>query len=462
MFILFLFLCTFILLLAIFSARGTILDISSLKNNPWAIFWYIQIFIVLLPVIIISALGIEKIQEISPSLLVGAEPGTEIKVSFIVLGTLILYILFFTFCLRFAGLKKLPDEITFIKSHERLIFQYAVGLTIVGTMVLTVFTALGLRHAFLSSMLASEALLDVRLYNTYKTSVPHQIQPVLFWISYLLSALAGFLYRTGRKKTGIFFLPLALLFASAPGDKAPNLYSILIWILAARIKIPHTIFSPKSVFAGVGGLIFVTSMIFLLFFRQYPDANLSDFFLYLLTRIGVGQLNGTYITFGLSNAGLPPGDYFWSLIPGASFLNKEYVNYQKVLMILSGYDFEEMGVINTYFIAEAFAIGGYTLLWLSPFIVGLTSVIIIKLLRRLLAFLICEPVAPQLSLMLFLISHDITGGFNAFPFLKGFLVLGGLLFLIFLPITLVRILVSLLLKSISSSHPPHIQPPKVR
>jgi len=425
---------------ALVAMRGTILDITRFRENPWPIFWYIQLLLVLVPVIVVSVVGIEGIWTTGARVLLGAIPGTEIEIAFMTIGTLFLYIVSLAFFLRIVGLKALQDEIIFIKDCKRVIFQCAWGLIFVGTFILVIFEVFGFRHAFITSWLSSERLLEVRLANVYKSSVPSQIIPVFFWISCFLSMFGGFVFRLKQKKHGILFGLYSLFLVSAPGDKAPVIIVILLWLIAARIRIPRVIYSFKIVVLGSVGLVFVGSLIYFLFRQQYPDAGFSEFILYVLSRLGVGQMNGTYATFGLAMSGnFPVGEYYWGLIPGANFFNREYVNYQKVLMMVTeGYDFTEMGVANSYFIAEAFAIGGYPLVWLSPIIVALASVVGIMVFRKMLAFLLWRPLAPQLSLVLFLITHDITGGFNGFPLFKGLIAVSTILFFVLWPIKMWR------------------------
>ena len=434
------FLSGFTLTVALVAMRGTILDITRFRENPWPILWYIQLLVVLVPVTVVSVVGIEGIWATGARILLAAVRGSETEIALIVLGTLLLYISSLAIFLRTAGLKALSDEITFIKGHERIISQYAWGLMIVGTLVFAIFGVLGFRHAFIASWLGSERLLKVRLANTYEIGVPSQVIPVFFWIAYILSMLGGLYFRLQQRRDGILFGLYSLFLASAPGNKAPVIIATLLWIIAARIGIPKVIYSLKAVVSGGVGLVVVAGLIYWTFQRQYPDAVFSQFVLYVLSRLGVGQMNGTYSTFGLAMSGnLPIGEYYWALIPGASFLNREYVNYQKVLMMVTeGYGFTEMGVVNSYFIAEAFAIGGYPLVWLSPIIVALSSVVGIVCLRRMLGYLVWRPLAPQLSLVLFLVTHDITGGFNSFPLFKGLIVVGMMLFAALWPIKVWR------------------------
>jgi hypothetical protein len=427
-------LSAFIFVLAVILMRGTILDISKPKENPWPIIWYIQLLLVLLPTALFTLLGIEYISSHSP--MKGLVPGTETEIALTTIGTLLLYILALTFFLRVARLRRLTDELPFIQGGERYISRYAWALTIIGSLILATMVLLGFRHAFIYSLLGGERLLSIRLANVYQTGLAKHGIPVLFWISYLLSLLAGLLFRSGGKRAGSLFLIFALLLASAPGNKAPIVNSVLLWILASRVQLPRFLISGWSIVTAIGlGLLTVT-LIYNLFLTQYPEAEFDDFLVYLLGRLGLGQMYGVYCTFGLAfTSGLPPGDYYWALVPGASYLNEGYVNYQKMLMmVVQGYDFHQMGVINSYFIAEAFAMGGYTLMYLSPIIVAFSSAVGIKVLNKLFDQLVWPAIAPMLSLPLFLLTHDITGGFNGFPLFKGLFVLVVLLLISLWPL----------------------------
>ena len=416
--------------------KGTVLDITRPKQNPWPLLWYLQLLLVLVPVNVISALGIAGIWSTGARALMGAVPGTETEVALTVIGTLLLYILSLALMLRVVRLKELRDELIWIRGHEGDILWYAKTFILIGTSIFIVFTILGFRHAFIESWLTSRRLLEVRLMNNYHTSVPSQIIPILFWIGYLLSMLGGFTFRLKRRSQGFFILLYSLFLTSALGNKAPIVITILLWIISARMEIPKSWYSLRTIAFGGFSLIFVGGLIYALFLRQYPNAGFSEFILYVLSRLGIGQMNGTYITFGWAKTDeLPGGNYYWGLIPGASFLNKEYINYQKVIMMISeGYSYTEMGVVNSYFIAEAFAIGGYPLLWLSPIIVAVTSAIAMVILRKMFKFLLWKPIASQMSLVLFLLTHDITGGFNGFPLLKSTLLVASLLFFALSPI----------------------------
>jgi len=427
---------TIIIVVAIYVMKGTVLDITKPRENPWALLWYMQLVLVLVPMVTVTAVGIEQMQAFGTSVLNGAIPGTESIIASIVLGTITIYVLSLSLFLRFLRLRNLHDEIVYIKKQRSKAIYYGWSLTALAVAIFAVFYAMGFRHAFITSLLGTESLLRVRLHNAYDISLPAQIIPSLFWVGYLLSIFSGFVFRLKRRNTSALFFAVALFIVSAPGNKGPVVMAILLWFMAARVQMPRGIISIKSIFTTGVALLLLGIIIYGLFKWQYPNANMAEYPAYIINRIGIGQMAGTYVTYGFAYSGsFPEGDYYWALIPGASIINPAYINYQKVLMLISeGYEYNKIGVKNTYFISEAYAIGGWWLVWLSPIIVALSTAVGIKLYKILFRLFFFAAVAPQLAMIIYLVAHDITGGFNAFPLLKGVIVQGSILLILLFPI----------------------------
>ena len=71
------------------------------------------------------------------------------------------------------------------------------------------------------------------------------------------------------------------------------------------------------------------------------------------------------------------------------------------------------------FISEAYGIGGWSLLVLSPFIMGLSYVLGIKIMFIYMKLFFNRNIAVIFSLPMYITSSSITGGFSSFPFFKG-------------------------------------------
>jgi len=429
-------LCVVVFIFAILTMRGTVLDITRPKENPWSLFWYAQLLLVLIPIAVVSNVSIEELQETNSRVLNGAVPGTETEIAYTVLGTITLYTMALSLFLRMLGLRRLRDEIAYISGHYRVLLYYSSGLVILSFILLAIFNLFGFKHAFLAALSGTQSLLKTRLHNAYEAGMPSQLIPMLFWAGYVLSILGGMLFRLRYKMRGFLLLTIALFIASGPGNKAPVIIAILLWLAAARVIVPPKLASMRSFAIAAAGLFILTFLSYSLYKAQYPQANFLEFPSYLMLRLGVGQMAGTYVTLGLAHTGeLPQGEYYWALVPGASFVNPEYINYQKMLMIVSeGYSYKEIGVKNSYFISEACAIGGGVLLWLSPIIVAFSTALGILIFKMIFQVIFFRPISPQLAIVMYLLTHDITGGFAAFPLLKGIIVQGLLLAILFFPV----------------------------
>lgn len=397
--------------------RGTLLDVMHLRENPWIFLWYLSIALVLIPLIIVSITGIDNV-----AILFLARSGLEQPVAAVTVITLLIYILSLGFFLRVFGLRNrrltlapIPDE----SKISRLLFS----VSILGLLLIGVFYMLGYRHAFFHSFIENKSVLQIRLENKYNSHVPSQIASLLPFAGYVVAILSGYMGRYKIKKS-LLYLFVAVIFLSTPGDKAPPIKGIILWIFGSGKLLPKRWLSAKFLlFAVFVGLIAFAGIYFTLS-RQVSDLSIKLLINYLLNRLGVGQMAGMYETFALiAYFGLPEGDYFWHIVPGAKFF-VNYIDYQKLLMMISeGVDYTEMGVKNTYFVAEAYAIGGPFLAFLAPVIVGFSYALGIYLTIRFTGRLFGQSMAFRLGFPVYLLTHDITGGFSPFPLLKGVLLI---------------------------------------
>ncbi len=418
--------------IAYFILKGTVLDISCLRDNPWPVIWYLQLFFTLLPLVVVGYLGIENI-----SMLYIAKPGLETPVAVAVIMTLLLYIFFLAFFLRVFGLYR-RKVLCFTRSDfsdiSKRIAKFCNFLSIIGLLLLVAFYILGYQHAFLFSLIYDVPLLQVRLHNAYATNVPSQVRSILFLIGYLLAILSGYYGRYKITGSLLYFL-IALFILTSPGDKASFVFPFIFWLLAYGKPLPQSPFSRQALRFILFFVIAVLGLVYLVVNVQTGhNISIQEFCYYLLNRLGVGQMAGVYETAGLVKEGNSlVGDFYWHMIPFARFF-VDYVDYQKYLMMITeGYGFSEMGVKNTYFLAEAYAIGGTYLAIFSPVIVAFSTSFGLLLLIAMFKFFFgndLPSIAAPLSIALYLKTHDITGGFSSFPLLKGLLLiifqLGGL------------------------------------
>lgn len=223
-------------------------------------------------------------------------------------------------------------------------------------------------------------------------------------------------------------LSLAVIFISAwGGSKSPILSLLLIGVVvhmtANSIRI--TIYSFVKVVIGVLILLLLTHQIVL--FQYSHMENFTVFLDYFSQRVFVAQIIGVYEQFSIF---LQDDLYFLHGVPFASFFI-DYPIFQKDLMMVTEDrgDPSTIGIKNTFFIAEAYAMGGVWLLMLSPIIMGVNFSISFVVIYKVFNFLFPNnDYINKLVCSVFLFSYvDITGGFSDLMLFKLLIMLFGLL-----------------------------------
>lgn len=277
---------------------------------------------------------------------------------------------------------------------------------------------LGFQHAFITAIISGGDLLVVRLQNTYSSGLPSQLKQVINVAWWIVSIYVGFLvYKKHFVQSFIYGLA-GIFLASAPGDKAPVImFFMMVGFSFSSLRGLNL--SPRFVFKSV--FFYFPVLYFLLFgvvSLQIPDLDFEVFNIYLLNRLGVGQMSGVFETFSIPRLG---DDFFWHMIPGASFF-VSYIPYDKALMMATeGYGLTEMGVKNSFFISEAYGIGGIWLVFISPVIVGVSYSLGVFLLSNFLRYFFGDSISLVYAFPLYILSSALTGGFSSFPLFKGLL-----------------------------------------
>ncbi|WP_236042843.1 hypothetical protein [Marinobacter nauticus] len=248
--------------------------------------------------------------------------------------------------------------------------------------------ATGMSHAFIKSIFFSQDLMSVRLSNRYSSSTPgHVVMVIKFSYVFLCLLISFFRESFSGKLEKFFYFVLVVYAATLPGDKAP-IVQVLILIFVCYIVLRRV--SPvKILFVGGVSTLFVFLLVYILVTVQYPDISTEGFFWYLLNRLGVGQIQGVYEQFSLE---LRDWRYMLVEVP-FSGLFVDPPNYSKDLMLNTlgrDQEFSEVGVMNSFFIGQAYAIGGLPFVFVSPLLVAfnycLINFFVILFLVRLFGF----------------------------------------------------------------------------
>lgn len=293
----------------------------------------------------------------------------------------ILYALFmFVFVLGmlsktvFRNYLKIPREyVLVIEPVTQHRIKLVEILLIVLFLLQFLFIIAGMNHAFLSSLMFGGDLMHYRLSNSYSTSVPTVIMSYYdFTVKFYAIAL-GIAYSIMKKIRANFYLLFLLFSSSFMGAKDPIISNLILFFLAYTSVNHFKIIKSLIIFS------FSSSVLaFLLYFvvkTQFPHLDFYGFFNFLFLRLGTGQIQGVYEQFSLQIKGL---EYIWHTIPFANFF-MDYPRFNKDLMMSTfGQNLlkNETGVMNSFYIGEAFAIGGWWLVLFSPVIVAVNYALI--------------------------------------------------------------------------------------
>lgn len=271
----------------------------------------------------------------------------------------------------------------YAKNEFYLLYSIVLLLVVLNV----IFLSAGMRNALLEAIVFGRELMEARLHNVYGTSVPTFMISFYKFLVYFFAIAIGILSRYMSKF--ILVLLLIFLFFSSGffGDKAPIVISFFLFVLGMVSRVNIT-FRKMLMFAIP---LFITPVIivYILARVQYPELKFDSFMLYLVQRIGIGQIQGVYEQFALNIIDI---SYIWHTVPFANFFMEAPAFNKDLMMSTWGQNLssDSVGVMNSYFIGEALAIGGYTLVYFSPLIVAfnycLTFVVFYILFKKYFSF----------------------------------------------------------------------------
>ena len=401
------------LIMYIISRRtGLVLDFSS--GKLWSLLIYRELFLILIPLILVNVFGLAYF----PMAIRNAKDEDSFVISLISIYAAVCFVI--SLCVFSRVFKIDINRVEVLKAIDaKKLSRFVKGALWYGLLVLAISTLFfEYKHAFLYATLGGENLIQNRLHNAYLSGIPSQLSVGLVFCSKIIAIYSGLSLYKKKIRSGLSYMAVAAVFASAAGDKAPVLMCLVIGSISyyslKGVKISARLFF----YTGLIGLPAVYFLTFLVVGLQISELSIVDFNVYLLSRIGVGQMAGTFETFSIPRLS---GDFYWHAIPFAS-LFVDYPIYDKQLMMaVEGYGLHEMGVKNSLFISEAYGMGGWPLVFASPIVVGFSYALGVKLLYEFFVYFFDRSVAVIYALPIYILTSALTGGFSSFPLFKGLL-----------------------------------------
>ena len=407
MIILIIFFCLILLGSYLYLLKGTVFGVSSDKGEYSGFFIFYQLLMFIIPSSII--LNIFDISDFWVAFKVKQE--SVFWISILIIFSMLLYFI----CLSMFS-RMLPKffkiyNVNLNKNSPRILIFNRLCLLVCIILITLIWLGLGIGHSFSLAIIDNVSISGLRHSITDRKEGRVLKHLFLFIIPLITAIVASPVYKEAKKERVISIL-LVFFIASWGGSKGPLLVVFIIYIVsyATFIKLKLTAISTLKfllfIIALLGAVYFVVSL-------QY--SNLKNFALFLdffYQRIFIAQIIGVYEQF---NLWLHDLNYIWHGVPFASFV-VDYPQFHKDLMMISEDrgDANNIGIKNTLFIAEAYGMGGWLLLCLSPIIMAFNfcvSYLWIVLLLNKFAFNNLEFTKRIVAISLF--SYiGVTGGFS--------------------------------------------------
>ncbi|MDP9963017.1 hypothetical protein J2W37_000723 [Variovorax paradoxus] len=368
--------CVLFVPLNLLLLKGTFLEASWKRKGFGGLVLGKEVFLLIIPGVILYSFGVYK----NFTYFYVTDESVQEATIYALYALLLFSITFAAVCKFFYRHKSLLAKAApVLVDKDFILIDRIYRVTILCIIaVLALFLAGGMRHALLSNIVSGNDLMEVRLQNRYATSIPTVIMSFFRFLFVFNGILFGLAYDRLSKYRKIFGLCLVLFAVTFFGDKAP-IFSVLILMILANLSIANKFSFGKIIKYSLimGGVSLVA--LFAVSYIQFGGINFSDFIQFLIFRAGLGQIGGLYEQFAVR---LYDPNYIWHSIPFANLV-VDYPIYNKDLMMMlwgANVAADETGVVNSFFVGEAFAIGGYVLALISPAIVALNYCVAIVLL----------------------------------------------------------------------------------
>lgn len=269
----------------------------------------------------------------------------------------------------------------------------------------------GAEHSFLFSIISGQGISQSRMElrgNQFTKFLGHFFSI----LSPLLMAMVASPAYKDKLVARVAMIVSILVIVTWGGNKGPVLSLLLIYFVTAltfgKVKFGVRFLMKCSVVLVL--LLFFTYRVVLL---QYPQLiEIPKFLDYFYQRVFVAQMIGVYEQFSLE---LRNSLYFFHGIPFASFF-VDFPVFQKDLMMISEdrTDPSSIGIKNTFFVAEAYAMGGWLFIIPAIVIYSLNYAISFVIMVGVLNFCLIDNLSFNkcISAIVLFSYLSVTGGFS--------------------------------------------------
>ena len=376
----FIYLSLYIALALLFnsSMRGTVFEFT-VKNEYYGGFWIVlQVFLFVAGGVVFFGLNdLKSLHAIYVNEFTLHETSAVIFVSVVLL---ILSMAFFSKTIFKAKLNRSLKQLSDIDSDAFNELRLIRSVAIVLVVLITASHFMGVTHAFYKAIFMGQDLLTIRLKNRYESHGPTHIVGLVTYSFVLLSFLIGLIHNKKLNYYEKYLYIILVLYASTMyGNKGYVVKVFLLFYVGAAFRDDHS----KQKILIIIPIVFVF-ITYYLASVQYQNITPLDFMEYIVNRVGAAQIHGVYEQFSLN---IRDWEYIYNEIPFSGFFIDETKSFGKDLMMSTwSYNLQEYetGVMNSFFIGEAYAIGGYFMVFISCIVVAFNYCLIVYLHIKLL------------------------------------------------------------------------------
>lgn len=426
-----------VIFLYFYLLKNTVFGINFKTANYVGFFLVFEIFFYLLPgIILLNLLPVNTFFAVFK-----VEQSTVYWISLIILYsflTLIFSLWFFSILLKkylmiHANEKLSTNNIT---NKNIIIFtRFIVILCFIFLTLLLITT--DAKHAFFGTINGDLSLSVIRSSNK-SIGLAKYLNHLFIFIGPLIAILIATASYDTKKIERFILFSFAIIISTYMGSKGPLMNTILTYIVA-YFTFHHIRLSPKNILFIFFFSIFMFLFLYIVVSLQYPSFTFNTFLEYFVNRIFIAQIVGVYEEYNLL---LSDWSYWWHAIPFASFFT-DYPIFHKDLMMISEdrIDPSNIGIKNTLFIAEAYAFGGWLLVFISPFIYIMNIIFSFLWFNYFLNIAINNQLYTKYIVGLFLFSYiSLSGGFSDILFFKLPIMITIFLSIFLLPLIILKFL----------------------
>ncbi len=406
-----------------FLLRNSIFGINIKSGNYLGLFFILPFIIYMVPCISIlyffPASDFTSAFKVDQSLV--SITSTSVLLSYIILISTT-YLIF-----KIFPIFKFSDNYLKLRNNVRLVNILNASIAIILILIFVLYFFYGIEH---SLILASSDYYDLSQARSViaNDKFLRYISQLIVSYCYISAIVLGLVKNFINLKFPFLYILFISFLSLWGGAKSPAIIVMILYFITVVSTINENFKFNVLIFRSFFAFFIVLTTIYLLVLKQGVLVDNYNIFDYIINRIFIGQMIGVYEQFSLN---ISDFNYFYHSIPFVNFFI-DSPNFHKDLMMITEdrIDPDNIGIKNSYFLAEAISWGlFFEVIW-APIIWSFGYAFTIFIFSRFIqiSFMIGSGASIFISMLFISSQINVTSGMSDVVVLK-FLVFQLLLFL---------------------------------